>query len=186
MQNSLNHTSKKKSGVLPILIGIVIGLLIAAGVFALVVLTKSSDAKDVNAIEETTQEKFVGSKIVFEPNVANLDDVTDDEIEQVMNIIAVRLDSVGVTDKKIERQGDYAIKVEIPNVDDPYEVVTSIGQTAELQFMNAYGEVVMEGDSEHVQEAVATFGQVDDYGNQGYYVQLTLTQAGREKFKEAT
>ena len=186
MQNSLNNTPKKKSGILPILIGMVIGLLIAAGVFAIVVFTKSDEPEKTEHIEEATDEKFVGSRVIFIPDVADLEEVTDKDIEQAMDVIANRLDGIGVTNKKIERQGDYAIKVEIPNVDDPNEVVTSIGQTAALQFMNANGEVVMEGDSEHVKEAEAVYGRVDDYGNQGYYVQLTLTDKGREKFKEAT
>ena len=127
-----------------------------------------------------------GSYIVFEPDVEDVSKVSAEQIDAAEGIIRARLDSIGQSEATIAQQGGYSLRVELPNVDDSNEAVALIGQTAALQFMNANGEVVMEGDSEHVQKAMATFGQVDDYGNQGYYVQLTLTDKGREKFKEAT
>ncbi len=61
MQNSLNNTSKKKSGILPILIGVVIGLLIAAGVFATVIFV--NNAEPISSDRDETTEKFSEDEI---------------------------------------------------------------------------------------------------------------------------
>lgn len=127
-----------------------------------------------------------GSYIVFEPDVEDVDSVTAEQVAAAEGIIRARLDSIGQSEATIAQQGGYSLRVELPDVNDSNEAVELIGQTAALQFMNANGEVVMEGDSEHVKKAVATFGQLDSMGNQGYMVQLQLTKEGQEAFKTAT
>lgn len=127
-----------------------------------------------------------GSVIVFEPDVEDLSTISAEDVDSAENIIRVRLTSMGETEATVTRQGDYGIRVEIPNIDDPNEAVAYIGQTAALQFMDIDGNVVMDGTETYVQSATATFGPMDEYGNQGHYVTLSLTSEGRAAFKTAT
>ena len=127
-----------------------------------------------------------GSVIVFEPDVEDLSTVSADDVASAENIIRVRLTSMGETEATVSRQGDYGIRVEIPNIDDPNEAVSYIGQTAALQFMDIDGNVVMDGTETYVQSATATYGPVDEFGKQGHYVTLSLTSEGRAAFKSAT
>ena len=86
-----------------------------------------------------------GSVIVFEPDVEDLSTVSADDVASAENIIRVRLTSMGETEATVSRQGDYGIRVEIPNIDDPNEAVSYIGQTAALQFIRPHGPVRQPG-----------------------------------------
>lgn len=127
-----------------------------------------------------------GSVIVFEPDVENLNEVTQEQVESAENIIRVRLTSMGETEATVSRQGEYGIRVEIPNIDDPNEAVSYIGQTAALQFMDIEGNVVMDGNETYVKSADATYGQLSQYGSSQHYVTLSLTSEGQAAFKAAT
>lgn len=127
-----------------------------------------------------------GSVIVFEPDVEDLSAISEEDVDSAENIIRVRLTSMGETEATVSRQGEYGIRVEIPNIDDPNEAVAYIGQTAALQFMDVDGNVVMDGTETYVQSATATFGQTAEYGNSQHYVVLSLTSEGRAAFKTAT
>ncbi len=127
-----------------------------------------------------------GSVIVFEPDVEDLDKVTPEQMDSAEGIIRARLDSQVNKESTITRQGEYGLRVEIPNIDDPNAAVELIGKTAALNFVDANGNVVMEGNDTNVQSAAAQFGPISQYGNSEHYVLLTLTQEGQAKFKTAT
>lgn len=125
-----------------------------------------------------------GSLIEFQPE----EGVTPSagEIETVQTIMRNRLDSQSYYDATIAAQADNTIRVEIPNVDNPADAVALLGSTAQLTFRDYNGELLMEGTKEFVKNAEMTYGQTQQYGSAEYYVTLELTDAGREKFKEAT
>jgi protein-export membrane protein SecD len=127
-----------------------------------------------------------GSVIVFEPDLEDLSSVTAEQMNSAESVIRTRLDSQGYYDATITRQGDTGIRVEIPNIDDPSTAVSLIGQTAALHFMDADGNIVMEGTDEYVKSASAQYGQTSSNSNSEHYVQLSFTSAGREAFKTAT
>ena len=127
-----------------------------------------------------------GSIIVFEPDVKDLSKVTDDEMGAAESIIRARLDAQGYSEATISRQGDTGIRVEIPNIDDPQEAVSMIGATAKLEFLDADGNVIMDGSKENVSGAVSKYGPVTEMGDNEYYVELSFAKGGREKFKAAT
>ena len=127
-----------------------------------------------------------GSIIVFEPDVEDLSKVTSADMDAAEGIIRNRLDSKGYTDATISRQGDTGIRVEIPNIDDPQAAVEMIGATASLQFLDADGNVVMDGTKTNVKEATSAYGPVSEMGGNEYYVQLALTNEGQKAFKTAT
>ncbi len=126
-----------------------------------------------------------GSVVVFEPDVEDLSTVTEEQMDSAESVIRARLDSQGY-ESTITRQGETSIRVEIPNIDDPAEAVELIGQTAALTFVDVDGNVVMEGSEEYVESAAARYGRLSTNGNSENYVELNLTDAGREAFKTAT
>ncbi|MBQ6907989.1 MAG: preprotein translocase subunit SecD, partial [Clostridia bacterium] len=123
-----------------------------------------------------------GSIISFEANVASPSAEDMDAAEQVLRN---RLDSQGYFDAVVTRQGSSVIRVEIPNIDDPEAAVQLLKADAVLKFTDADGNVIMEGGTD-VEKAVNAYGQLNDSGEQGYYVQLTLTGEGQKKFADAT
>lgn len=67
---------------------------------------------------------------------------------------------------------------------DPEEAVQTLGSTAQLQFLDDDGNVILEGNE--VKEAVAKFDALDSTGVKQNFVLLTLTDEGVTKFTEAT
>lgn len=127
-----------------------------------------------------------GSIIVFEPDVKDLDKVTSEDMNAAESIIRTRLDSKGYAEATISRQGETGIRVEIPDIDDPQEAVEMIGATAKLEFLDADGNVIMDGSKDNIKGASSMYGPTSETSGNLYYVQLTFTNEGQKKFKEAT
>lgn len=127
-----------------------------------------------------------GSVIVFEPDVEDLSDVTEEQMDSAEGVIRARLDSQGYYDATLTRQGETGIRVEIPEIDDPAAAVELIGKTAALTFRDYDGNIVMEGSDEYVTSASAQFGQIERNSNSEHYVTLSFTKEGQEAFKTAT
>jgi preprotein translocase subunit SecD len=70
-----------------------------------------------------------GVSVVLEPS----EDVDDDALDEAINIIRRRVDSLGVAEPEITRQGQ-TILVQMPGIDDPERAIELVGQTAELRF----------------------------------------------------
>lgn len=127
-----------------------------------------------------------GSIIVFEPDEKYKGKVTSEDMDIAENIIRTRLDAKGYGEATISRQGKTGIRVEIPNIDNPQEAVEMIGATAKLEFVDATGNVIMDGSKKYIKDANHQYGQTTEYGESQHYVQLVFTKEGQKKFKEAT
>ncbi len=128
-----------------------------------------------------------GSILVFAPDLEENQKATASDMDAAEEVIRRRLEGQGYFDASISREGDNNIRVEIPNVADSNQAVEIIGATAKLQFVDADNQEVMTGSKDFIKSAEATYGAVDNTGNnQGYYVLLTLTEQGRSAFKTAT
>ena len=127
-----------------------------------------------------------GSIIVFEPDVEDLSEVTPADMDAAETIIRARLDAKNYAEATISRQGKTGLRVEIPEIDDPQEAVEMIGATAKLEFLNAAGEVIMDGSKTYVKNASALFGPISDTSGSVHYVQLSFTKKGQEAFSKAT
>lgn len=95
-----------------------------------------------------------------------------------MAVLRNRLTGKGFTEATVTQQGTNRIRVEIPDVDDPNEILTIIGQPALLQFKDPSGNVIMEGDSIVRAEAALYEGQ--------YVVNFSLNEEGTAAFANAT
>ena len=60
--------------------------------------------------------------------------VTREEMEQAVEVIRQRVDSLGVTEPEIQLQGQNQVAVNIPGITDSTRAVEVIGRTAQLGF----------------------------------------------------
>lgn len=104
----------------------------------------------------------------------------DELMESTVSALRTRLTNAGYTEATVARQGDDSIRVEIPDVDDPQEVVEIIGKPAHLEFRDSSGNVILEGAN--IEECYLTR---DDTTTQ-YMVAFKLDDEGSEAFEEAT
>ncbi len=61
------------------------------------------------------------------------DDVTDEQLDQAIEIIRKRVDALGVAEPDVARQGN-TITVQLPGAKDQKEVLDVVGKTAQLEF----------------------------------------------------
>lgn len=103
----------------------------------------------------------------------------DAKMNSTVNILMSRLTRQGFTEATVTRQGTDRIRVEIPNVSDPNEILRIIGTPAELNFVDEDGNVIMDGSMvENAQPAQ------DENGRPS--VSFELTDEGAQIFAEAT
>lgn len=110
------------------------------------------------------------------------DDGSDDfetKMASTVSILTSRLTRQGFTEAAVTRQGTDRIRVEIPNVSDPNEILRIIGTPAQLNFVDEAGTVLMEGSM--VKNAQAA---QDENGRP--CVAFELTDEGAKIFGEAT
>lgn len=109
---------------------------------------------------------------------------SDSDFETLLNstisVIQARLTQKGYPESTVVKMGTDGIRVEIPSVSDPNEILNLIGSPAKLEFRTPEGEVFMEGKD--VESAVATYSAE----NGGYVVAFTLTRSGASIFADYT
>ena len=110
-----------------------------------------------------------------DPSQENLDTLIDGTI----NIMRTRLSDKGYNEATVTKQGSDRIRVEIPNVSDPNQILTIIGTPAQLYFVDESGNNLMEGSM--VKNAQAA---QDQDGKP--CIAFELTDEGAKIFAEAT
>lgn len=95
-----------------------------------------------------------------------------------MAVLRSRLTSQGFTEATVTQQGTNRIRVEIPDVSDPNEILNIIGQPAKLEFKSEDGEVIMDGSAVKKAEM--------GYLEGAAVVQFELNSEGADAFAEAT
>ena len=103
----------------------------------------------------------------------------DTKMESTVSILTSRLTRQGFTEAPVTRQGSDRIRVEIPNVSDPNQILTIIGTPAQLYFVDEDGNNLMEGSM--VKNAQAA---QDQDGKP--CIAFELTDEGAKIFAEAT
>ena len=104
----------------------------------------------------------------------------DSLMDGTVSVLRTRLTNAGYTEATVARQGSDKIRVEIPDVSDPQEVIDIIGTPAHLEFRDPSGNVVLEGKD--IENAYVT----QDTTNNLFMVGFELTNEGTKKFAEAT
>src|ERR687893_222758 len=97
--------------------------------------------------------------------------VTSEEMEQAVEVIRQRVDSLGVTEPEIQIQGQDQVVVNIPGIRDADRAVEIIGRTAQLGFYEvlavAGGEVVPEDEVEETEKELREDLKEDDAYKKG-------------------
>ncbi len=127
-----------------------------------------------------------GSSITFKalPDESAEDFDMDKALTKVETILRERLDSLSYSEATIARVGEDSIRVEIPGISDPYAASETLGSTAKLEFKDADGNVIFEGDA--VKGAAANFGPTGNSVANEHHVVLEFTSEGQKLFAQAT
>ena len=103
----------------------------------------------------------------------------DTKMESTVSILTSRLTRQGFTEATVTRQGSGRIRVEIPNVSDPNQILTIIGTPAQLYFVDESGNNLMEG-------AMVKNAQAAQDQDGKPCIAFELTDEGAKIFAEAT
>lgn len=124
-----------------------------------------------------------GVYVILEANTNAKGEELQKLMDQTKAIISERVNGLGISEPNIVIEGDKRIRVEIAGVDNPQEAIDLIGKTAQLQFIEADGKVVLTG--KNVKDAGVAF-QKDGLGVERPVVTLELDKDGSKNFAEAT
>jgi SecD/SecF fusion protein len=109
---------------------------------------------------------------------------TGSELKQLMSqtqaVIEKRVNQLGLSEPIVTIEGENRIRVELPGAEDAEDAINTIGKTAQLQFVTADGNIVLDGSE------VADAGIEQDKENGGYAIGLKFTNDGAAAFKQAT
>lgn len=119
-----------------------------------------------------------GVYVVYEAQTDATGRELDQMIVQTIEVFRKRVDSMGLLEPVIVREGDRRIRVELPGVGNAQEALELIGRTAQLQFLTPDGEVILTGNN--VNRAQAGFA------NNIPVVELGFDSEGTRAFADAT
>lgn len=101
-------------------------------------------------------------------------------MEQTQAVIENRVNQLGLSEPVVTIEGEKRIRVELPGAKDAEEAIKVIGKTAQLQFLQADGTLVLDGSM--VKNATTNI----DNEKGGYSVALEFNSEGADKFMKAT
>ncbi|WP_290771170.1 protein translocase subunit SecD [Anaerofustis sp.] len=124
-----------------------------------------------------------GVNVVLQAKESDGNKVTDETLDKAVETIRTRIDSLGVKEPTISKQGDDKIRVSIPDVEDQEEALSMIGKTAKLEFVDPDGNVILDGGS--VKSAKYEIQKANNYVEEPV-VSLEFNEEGAKAFAEAT
>ena len=86
-----------------------------------------------------------GVNVVLEASESDGSKVSEETLDKAVETIRTRIDSLGVKEPTISKQGEDKIRVSIPDVEDQEEALSIIGKTAKLEFIGPDGKVILDG-----------------------------------------
>ncbi len=107
-------------------------------------------------------------------------EVTADTIQKSIGVLRNRIDNLGVKEPIIYPQGKNRIVIELAGVNDPEEAVNIIKNTAQLEFRDENGKILVTGKD--LKDAQASPGT----GGKGASVNLEFNTEGTKLFAAAT
>ena len=105
----------------------------------------------------------------------------DTQMDATVTIMINRLTAEGYTEATVTRQGADRIRIEIPDVQDPNEILTIVGTPAHLTFVDPNGEIILEGDD--VKNAAPAY---DSQNGNAPIIAFELNDEGAKAFADAT
>ncbi|HEX3011431.1 MAG TPA: protein translocase subunit SecD [Syntrophomonadaceae bacterium] len=121
-----------------------------------------------------------GLHVVLEAQESKGQEITSDTIQKSVGILRTRVDKLGVSEPIIYPQGKKRVVVELAGVKDPESAVDIIKNTAQLEFWDQNGKVLVTG--KHLKDAKASVTQ----GGEGAEVNIEFDSEGAKLFAKAT
>lgn len=110
-------------------------------------------------------------------------DATGEELRALMSqtqhVIERRVNAMGLSEPNVLIEGEKRIRIELPGVKNSTEAIEAIGKTAQLEFIDHTGKVILTGKD------IKNAGVMYDERNMPA-VSLEMTSEGAEVFREAT
>ncbi|WP_195269198.1 protein translocase subunit SecD [Eubacterium sp. 1001713B170207_170306_E7] len=124
-----------------------------------------------------------GVNVVLQAEATDDSGITSEKMDSTVAAIKKRVDSMGVSEAQVSKQGEDRIRVSIPSVQDQQQALDMIGKTAQLEFVGPDGEVILTGkdvvDSKAVQQKTSS-------GLEEAVVTLKFNDEGTQLFADAT
>lgn len=124
-----------------------------------------------------------GVNVVLQAKSTDGNTVDSDSMDSTVSAIKNRVDSLGVSEASVTKQGEDRIRVSIPSIQDQQRALDMIGKTAKLEFVGPDGTVLLTGDDVSDSKAVK---QKNSSGVEESVVTLVFNEAGTKKFADAT
>ena len=109
---------------------------------------------------------------------------TGDDLKKLMSqtqaVIEKRVNQLGLSEPIVTIEGQNRIRVELPGAENATDAINAIGKTAQLQFVTADKNIVLDGSQ------VKDAGIEQDQEHGGYAIGLKFTNEGSAAFKQAT
>lgn len=106
--------------------------------------------------------------------------VTDDEMNQFMEIMRKRVDAFGISEPVIQKEGSDRLLIELAGIDDPENAIATLGRTAKLEFRDPSGTTILTGS-----DLKSAKAQIDSSTNENIII-LEFNAEGTKKFGQAT
>ncbi len=102
----------------------------------------SKNSKSINLLVEYCEKNFPeiainrssSTQLLLTHNESNLTQFNQQTMVQVLSTMRERIESLGITESVVQRQGKDRIRIELPGVNDPKDARKVIGSTATLNF----------------------------------------------------
>lgn len=120
-----------------------------------------------------------GLHVVLQAQEKKGQTISSDTITKSISVLRNRVDSLGVSEPSIYPQGKDRVVIELAGVNDPEKAVDVIKNTAQLEFWDESGKVLLTG--QHLKDAKAQTGQ-----NGKFSVSLEFDSEGAKLFSAAT
>ena len=139
------------------LVSVLLIIVIALGLVVTLNGVKIGDLDIPNAKDNVTLglDLAGGAYVVMEAQT----DATGEELEKLMEqtqaVIENRVNEMGLSEPTVTVESGNRIRVEMPGAEDAQEALEAIGRTAQLQFIDAWGNVVVDGSQ--VKDAVFAY-----------------------------
>lgn len=116
--------------------------------------------------------------------------IKEQAVEGTVDVLRKRLDTMGVAEIPVSRQGDQNIIIELPNVDDPAQAKQMIGKTSNLEFKEVISVGASEDDLLDQHDGILPEGMMivseDEGNNTRYYLVSDYTDLTGRDLKYAS
>lgn len=107
------------------------------------------------------------------------DNVDLDAIERSIELLSLRVNSMGVSETTVSREGARRIRIDIPGKFESKAIIETVTKTGELKFVGPDNNTILTGQD--VKNATTSF---DELGKP--VISLEFNESGTKKFAEAT